>query len=79
MTNFYYQDSNLHIAKENWDELVKDKSSIAFNGVFAAAKETISRDGAFIIYCNATSDVLRRCDRMSELNDEAGVPFGESA
>jgi len=79
MTNFYYQDNNLHITKDNWDELMKDKNGIAFNGVFAAAKDTINRDGAFIIYCNVSLDVLRRCDRMSELNDEAGVSSGESA
>lgn len=74
MTNFYYQDNNLHITKENWDELKKDKGSIAFNGVLAAAKDTITRGGAFSIYCKATSEIQRRCDRMSELNDEAGGP-----
>lgn len=79
MTNLYYQDNNLHITKENWDELKKDKASIAFNGVLAAAKETITRGGAFSIYCKATSEIQRRCDRMSELNEETDGQSGENA
>jgi hypothetical protein len=68
----YYEDNKLHISQTNWDELKKDKSSIPFCGVLAAAKETISQGGAFIIYCEVTSDVMRSCDRMSELNEEVG-------
>jgi hypothetical protein len=68
----YYEDNKLHISKTNWDELKKDKSSIPFCGVLAAARETINKDGAFIIYCDATSDVLVSCDRMSELDEEVG-------
>lgn len=79
MSNFYYQDNNLHITKENWDELKKDKGSIAFNGVLAAAKDTINRGGAFSIYCQATSEIQRRCDRMSELNEETGEQSSKNA
>lgn len=74
MTDLNFQDNNLHITKENWDELKQNKNSIAFNGVLAAAKETISRHGAFIIYSEATTEIQRRCDRMSELEDEANLP-----
>ena len=74
MTDLYYQDNNLHITKENWDDLKQNKTSIAFNGVLAAAKDTITRGGAFSIYCKATSEIQRRCDRMSELEDEADLP-----
>lgn len=73
MTQLYYQDNNLHISQENWDDLKKDKNSIAFHGVLAAARATITQNGAFIIYCKATSDVQRRCDRMLELEDEANL------
>lgn len=79
MTDLNFKDNNLQITKENWDELKKDKNSIAFNGVLAAAKETISRHGAFIIYSEATSEIQRRCDRMSELDEETNAPSGESA
>ena len=79
MTDLNFKDNNLQITKENWDELKKDKNSIAFNGVLAAAKETISRHGAFIIYSEAISEIQRRCDRMSELDDETNAPSGESA
>lgn len=79
MTDLNFKDNNLQITKENWDELKKDKTSIAFHGVLAAAKETISRHGAFIIYSEATSEIQRRCDRMSELDDETNAPTGKSA
>jgi hypothetical protein len=74
MTDLYYKDSNLHITKENWDELKKNKTSIAFNGVVAAAKETISQRGAFIIYCKDTTEIQCRCDRLSDLEDEINTP-----
>ncbi|WP_426178742.1 hypothetical protein [Pseudomonas sp. TWRC1-2] len=66
----YYEDNNLFITKTSWDQLLQDRDSVAFHGVVTAARETINRDGAFIIYSDITSDVERKCDRLSELDDE---------
>lgn len=66
----YYEGNNLFITKATWDQLLQSKESVAFHGVVIAAKETIQRDGAFIIYCDVTTDIQRRCDRMSDLNEE---------
>ncbi|MFK3799399.1 hypothetical protein [Pseudomonas sp. NPDC088444] len=71
-TDFRYLDTNLQITQTAWDDLKSDKNTFAFHGVIAAAKDTISRGGAFIIYCESTSDIQRRYDRLSELEDEIG-------
>lgn len=66
----YYEDNHLFIAEMTWTELKKDKSSVAFHGVVAAAKETINRNGAFIVYRESDSAIMRKCDRRSELENE---------
>ncbi len=67
--DIYYDDYNLHITQSNWDALKKNKGGVAFAGVVAAAKETIQSGGAFMVYCETTGDIQRKCDRLSELED----------
>lgn len=69
---FHYVDNHLHIAQTVWEELKKNKNSIPFNGIVTADKDAINRGGAFIVYSDINSDILRRCDRMTELDDEIG-------
>ncbi|MDD2742228.1 MAG: hypothetical protein PHV02_08135 [Rhodocyclaceae bacterium] len=68
-----YEDNKLFISKTKWDELKKNKPPVAFASVVAAAKEIISRGGAFVVYCDSDTAIMRRCDRMSELDNEIGV------
>ncbi len=70
--SFHYVDCNLNVAQTVWDELKMNKHSIPFNGVVAAARDAISRGGAFIVYSDTTSDILRRCDRPAELEEAIG-------
>ncbi|WP_345881984.1 hypothetical protein [Shewanella algae] len=70
--NFYYKDNDLYITKKSFDKLKSDNNPVAFKGIIAAAKETISRDHAFIVYEENDSSIIRKCDRMSELEDEIG-------
>lgn len=68
--DLYYLDNHLNITQANWDQLKKDGRSAAFLGVVAAAKVTVEQGGAFIVYCEVTGEVQRRCDRQTELDDE---------
>ena len=68
--NYSHEGKHLMITKGTWDEMKKDKSSVAFTSLEAAARETIRRDGAFIVYREEDTAIMRRCDRMSELDDE---------
>lgn len=67
-TDTYYENNDLHITQSNWDALKKNKGGVAFSGVVAAAKETIQKGGAFIVYCDITDDIQHKCDRPSELD-----------
>lgn len=60
-----FDDKNLFIAEEVWNDLRKEKGSVAFSSVRSTVTETLKRNGAFMIYDHNTS-IKRRFDRLSE-------------
>lgn len=63
--NLEFDDKNLFIAEEVWNDLTKEKSAVAFSSVISTVADTIKRDGAFMIYKH-NGEIKRRFDRLHE-------------
>lgn len=60
-----FDDKNLLIVEEVWNDLKKEKGTVAFSSVISTVTETLKRDGAFMIY-DDNNGIKRRFDRLSE-------------
>jgi hypothetical protein len=66
----YYENNNLFVPETSWNELKKDPNSTAFRDMVEAAKKAIREGGAFIVYRESDTAIMRRFDRSSELKTE---------
>jgi hypothetical protein len=60
-----FNDRNLFIAADVWNDLIVGKSTVALSTVSSTAIAILQRDGAFIID-GKDKGILRRFDRLSE-------------
>lgn len=66
--NLEFEDKNLFITDETWNDLTKERSVVAFSSVISTAVDTIKRNGAFMIYKD-NGEIKRRFDRLHEFEE----------
>ncbi|VVE52876.1 hypothetical protein [Pandoraea terrigena] len=63
----YTEGKNLFVPLASWDALKGRSDEQPFCDMIEAARKTIQADGAFIVYRESTTEIIYRCDRISEL------------